>query len=187
MNISTTPRKRSKKPIVGTGSIIVAFALAYLVLKTTSSPLLAAMAAGVPTYIAPVYYAWKRDPFKAYASAVLASMVSGAIAWIVFSIEGISEELSIDSFTGFLSGIFSAGFISHLVASAYFVKLLDSVSVASPSYPAIASSFLAIASATALGLALILSIRRPRDILSPSVLFIAVASVSFLVISIIAG
>lgn len=186
MNVSPEPR-RSRKPIVGAGSIIVAFILVYLTLKLTNSPLLAAMSAGIPTYIAPSYYAWKREPFKAYASAILASMVSGAVAWIVFNITGVNENIEIDALTGFLAGLITGGLGSHFIASACFVKILDSVATASPYYPVLASSFLTVSSSTALGLALLLSIRRPREVFSPSIMFISAASLAFLIISMAGG
>ncbi|MEB3806010.1 MAG: hypothetical protein GSR73_00625 [Desulfurococcales archaeon] len=184
MNLSRTPRQRGKrKPLVGLGSILLAFILAYAGYLATESILAAGALAGIPTYVAPAYFAWKREPLKAYASAILASMVSGSIAWIVTGLGGRDAVPPVDPVLAFALGLATAGLASHLAASTVFVYLLDAIDHATTYYPSIASLFLCTSSATVLGLVIVVSLRKPRDIFSPSVLLVAVLGILFLLLT----
>lgn len=177
--------KKSRKPIVGAGSIILALLLSYAAYLATASPLASATMAGLPTYIAPAYYAWRRDPYKSYASAVLAAMVSGSIAWMILAVNGARLSNGPSPGVPFIAGLFTAGFASHLAATAYFTSLLGSINGPGGIAFWSAFSFLASAGATSLGLVIVFSLKNIRSLATPSVIIIAGASIFFLAISIL--
>ncbi len=179
--------RRSRKPLIGLGSIILAIVLAGIAYIATGDPLLAALLAGLPTFIAPGYFAWKMVPSKTLAAGVLASMISGGIAWLVIGGLGGTPEAKINPLIAFSSGLVTGGLGGHLSASAYFMDLLEGVSNGDPSYPIVAAGFLASCASTVLGLAIIRSIRRPRSLTSPSILVIVVLALSLLALITLAG
>ncbi|MCE4619716.1 MAG: hypothetical protein F7C33_01705 [Desulfurococcales archaeon] len=179
--------RRSRKPLVGAGSIILAFILALASYWATRDPLLAAVLAGFPTFIAPAYYAWKMDPVKSLAASVLASMASGSLAWIAVKSLGGDPRESLNPLLAYTLSFATGGLAGHLSASAYFMNLLGDLSTYSPDYPFEAACFLATASSTVLGLAFFRSIRRPGYLASPSLLLAFAFSLGMLALALTAG
>ncbi len=179
--------KRSRKPLVGAGSIILALILALAGYAATRDPLVAAVLAGLPTFIAPAYYAWKMDPVKALAASVLASMTSGSLAWIAVKALGGTPLESLNPLITYGLSFATGGLAGHLSASAYFMNLLSDLSTLSPDYPLEAACFLATASSTVLGLAFFRSIKRPGYLASPSLLLAFAFSLSMLALALTTG
>jgi len=179
--------RRSKKPLIGAGSIILAFILGISGYRLFHNPLIAGGLSGIATFVAPAYYAWKMDPVKSLAAGILASMVSGGIAWLSVNLLGGTPTIRINILEAFTLSLATGGLLGHLLASAYFMSLLDKLVNSDPLYSIEAACFLVASSSTILGLAIIRSIRKPRYLASPSILLVMLFSLGLLVVIFTSG
>ncbi len=175
--------RRSRKPLVGAGSILVALAGASILYRVLGDPLAAAVFAGLATLVAPAYYAYRLMPWKSYAASVLASMLSGSLAWLGVRIAGGSPGVYFDGLDYvllFVAGIASLGVASHAAAAVAWMSIISSVYYEGLlPYPHL-YGFLALTSATTLGSFMVRTFRRPYTLLSPATVFIAGAGVVLL-------
>jgi len=178
--------ERSRKPLVGAASIIAGIALAAVAYTLTGSTAASCILAGLATFIAPAYYAFRLKPWKSAAAAVLSSMLSGALAW---SGVAVASEGSPAAFTGvpvaaaYLGGLLSMGVVSHIAASMLWARIIYEASMGGGVEPGMVAGALSLSLATTLGILVFKARGDLRSLLTPSVVILLGVSLLFLLAS----
>jgi len=170
---------RERKPLVGAASLTLALVLAAATAEITGSPQLAAAAAAMPTLVAPLYYVLRRRVLAAAAAGVLASMASGALAWLALAREGLDPSVP-DPVLFAAAGLLTGGVASHAAASTAWAAAIDLLYSGHDGALAAVLAGTALGLTTALGASMVLAMARGRPGVTASLAVVAAAAVALL-------
>ena len=176
---------RSRKPLVGAVSIVLGVASSAGAYSFTGSTLLSAVLAALATFVAPAYYAVRMKPWKSAAASILASMLSGALAWsgIAVVTNGNPPGFTLPPIgVAFLAGLLTAGVISHAAASLVWASIIYETSMGGGIDPGLLSGALSLSLATTIGLIVFKARGDLRSLATPRLLTILLFSLVFLLL-----